>query len=146
MRCSTCTARNLTKADFHVRGNGKLYKQCKTCRRTKIKSYYYKDKRKYIERAKKSNIQIKVRIQEEIDKAKDVPCGDCGKRYPPYVMDFDHRSNKKANVSDLKRYCSVQRVLEEIAKCDVVCANCHRERTYGPGAKINLTSSRSLLG
>lgn len=59
------------------------------------------------------------------------PCDDCGKRYPPYVMQFDHRdpAQKKFNLSrsDGK---SKAAVLEEIAKCDVVCANCHAERTF----------------
>lgn len=65
-----------------------------------------------------------------IKQAKDVPCADCGKRYPHYVMDFDHvREGKLANVSNLAKG-NVDTLLAEIAKCDVVCANCHRERTY----------------
>lgn len=68
-----------------------------------------------------------------VNKAKDKPCADCGKRYPPYVMDLDHRGDKFTDVSKMKSY-SIQRLLAEIAKCDVVCANCHRERTHGPVA------------
>lgn len=66
--------------------------------------------------------------------AKSVPCTDCGAQYPTYVMDLDHiRGSKKFGLggSNLTGR-SVQEVLDEIAKCDPVCSNCHRERTWGP--------------
>ena len=64
-----------------------------------------------------------------IESAKAVPCADCGQRYPHYVMDFDHRDPtiKVMNVGETR---SKAKTLEEIAKCDVVCSNCHRERTW----------------
>jgi len=58
---------------------------------------------------------------------------DCGDLHPYFVMDFDHRdpATKVAEVSQLvKNYTPWDRVLDEIAKCDLVCANCHRLRTY----------------
>lgn len=60
-------------------------------------------------------------------------CTDCGVSFPYVVMDFDHRdpSLKVDDVSTLvKNYTPWDRVLEEIAKCDLVCACCHRLRTY----------------
>ena len=65
---------------------------------------------------------------------KDVPCKDCGGEYPAYVMDFDHREldEKLFSVSEGYRL-SMSRLMAEIAKCDVVCANCHRERTHQQG-------------
>ena len=65
---------------------------------------------------------------------KNVPCADCGGKYPYYVMDFHHRDrdSKLCNPGSLPaRRWSLNRVKEEPDKCDVVCANCHRERTYG---------------
>lgn len=59
------------------------------------------------------------------------PCTDCGQKYPYFVMDFDHRDPtlKVAGVATLvKRYGP--QLMTEIAKCDLVCANCHRARTY----------------
>lgn len=46
-------------------------------------------------------------------------------------MDFDHRpgTEKVRNVAAM-RGCSLKRLLEEIKKCDLVCANCHRLRTF----------------
>lgn len=63
--------------------------------------------------------------------AKAVPCVDCGQRFPHYVMDLDHRGDKDCNIADMpRRAVAAQRVMDEMAKCDVVCANCHRERTW----------------
>ena len=47
-------------------------------------------------------------------------------------MDFDHRSpeDKKFHISDIVFYNKQEEMLEEIAKCDLVCANCHRIRTF----------------
>lgn len=66
-----------------------------------------------------------------VAKIKDVPCMDCGQKYPFYVMDLDHRdpTNKIQNVGKLINQ-SWEKILLEIDKCDVVCSNCHRIRTY----------------
>jgi hypothetical protein len=62
---------------------------------------------------------------------KNVPCRDCGVRYPPFVMHFDHRPGEK-KLGDISRLYRIpwSVLLEEIAKCDVVCANCHATRTW----------------
>lgn len=63
-------------------------------------------------------------------------CHDCGRVYPTYVLDFDHRGDEEKldSVSALtSRKTSLKRIDEEIAKCDLVCANCHRERTHQRG-------------
>jgi hypothetical protein len=72
-----------------------------------------------------------------IREAKSVPCADCGHSYPHYVMDFDHREGeiKLFNIASRVRgnvtAPRLEAIRQEIAKCDVVCANCHRERTHG---------------
>lgn len=59
------------------------------------------------------------------------PCMDCKVYYPYYVMDFDHvRGQKHANVMELIPLLSKKKIDEEIAKCEVVCSNCHRIRTH----------------
>jgi len=56
---------------------------------------------------------------------------DCGIIYPYYVMDFDHvRGRKNANVMELVSTLSKKRIDQEIAKCEIVCSNCHRYRTH----------------
>jgi hypothetical protein len=68
-----------------------------------------------------------------VDAAKDVPCAVCGGRFPAVCMDFHHRDpqNKSFNISSKLSGRSPTAIAEEIAKCDVVCANCHRVLTYG---------------
>jgi hypothetical protein len=70
--------------------------------------------------------------REFIQNLKDKPCTDCGHKYPHYVMDFDHvRGEKKYDLSRLAKISvNFQTILEEADKCEVVCSNCHRERTY----------------
>jgi hypothetical protein len=73
----------------------------------------------------------KAKIYAYIAEVKDIPCADCGNGYPPYVMQFDHvRGTKKFNISHNAFWTSLRVVQEEIAKCDIVCANCHAERTH----------------
>lgn len=56
-------------------------------------------------------------------------CTDCGYNAHPAALEFDHiLGGKQANVSALIGYTWV-RIQAEIAKCEVVCANCHRIRT-----------------
>jgi len=47
-------------------------------------------------------------------------------------MDFDHRPGveKKFDVGAGYSY-TMENVIAENKKCDIVCANCHRLRTYG---------------
>ncbi len=75
--------------------------------------------------------RARVKIRTLIDDAKIKPCADCGVEYPPYVMDFDHvRGEKLFNLGDAHNLAGYQQVLVELEKCDVVCATCHRIRTY----------------
>lgn len=72
------------------------------------------------------------RRQRDLTNAlKDVPCFDCGGSFPIVCMDFDHRdpAEKSFTVSGKIGGSSLTRLLAEIAKCDVVCSNCHRIRT-----------------
>lgn len=71
-----------------------------------------------------------------IKKFKGVPCMDCNVVYPYHIMEFDHRpeeiksfqiSTKGAHVATPD---SISMVMKEIDKCDFVCSNCHKERTY----------------
>jgi hypothetical protein len=71
-------------------------------------------------------------IRDMLRKRKDVPCTDCGQRYPHYVMDFDHVGEKTINPAQIaSRGWGNERIEAELARCEVVCANCHRIRTHG---------------
>lgn len=80
----------------------------------------------------RKNIARRAHAVELIRQAKNKPCMDCNVRYPYFVMELDHvRGEKQFNVSRAATgSTSIGKVQEEIAKCDVVCANCHRIRTW----------------
>lgn len=109
---------------------------CKGCQRAYmtpyLKEYYKRNKPEYARRAREYYRKIRPETKSFIDAAKDVPCADCGGRFHPCAMDFDHvRGEKSFNISQsLSKRMSMEVVLQEMAKCDVVCANCHRVRTY----------------
>ena len=95
--------------------------------RAYIRAWQKKNKK----RIRQLDLLRRQQAKDTIIAAKDKPCGDCRRRYPAHVMDFDHvRGKKIANVSSGRFHSSMRGLLKEIAKCDVVCANCHRERTY----------------
>lgn len=57
-------------------------------------------------------------------------CTDCGEKNH-IVLDFDHLKDKKYNISRMIHDgFSWEAIKKEIAKCEVVCANCHRIRTH----------------
>lgn len=68
-------------------------------------------------------------FREWLNESKDKPCLDCHRRFPPEAMDFDHiRGVKIAGITQMWSW-GRDKVLAEIAKCELVCANCHRERS-----------------
>ena len=95
-------------------------------------------------RAKIAALTLKARERqrEQRDRTKNVPCADCGQSFPAVCMDFDHREGEEKHPrlthknSGYKKMpiavgsLSGKAFLEEIKKCDVVCANCHRIRTW----------------
>jgi hypothetical protein len=71
------------------------------------------------------------RVQRlKIDKFKASPCLECKSSFPPECMDFDHREgvSKVRTISQMIGH-PFDTILAEIAKCDLICANCHRIRT-----------------
>ena len=128
--CSTCKRRR--KVKFFTRNASKkdgLNYSCGECQRAYTRAHYTSNKEYY---ASKSEDHRK-KMQALVRGLKDVPCSDCGVRYPHYVMDFDHvRGRKTKQVADMvSRSMSERAIRKEAEKCDVVCANCHRERTHG---------------
>jgi DNA-binding CsgD family transcriptional regulator len=58
-------------------------------------------------------------------------CIDCARDYPHFVLEFDHlpEFKKFGQVSHILKKYGPDKAWEEIAKCDVVCSNCHKLRT-----------------
>ena len=130
-RCSRCR-QLLPISAFTVNRSRRdgLQTNCRDCQRAYLREHYLKNLQYYLEkahRARKQSVQAMRRLLVEL---KSVPCADCGGTFPSCAMDFDHRPDevKSFNVGE-----SIQRgrraMLAEAAKCEIVCANCHRVRT-----------------
>lgn len=85
-------------------------------------------------RTKKQIRDYAVRAETKawVDQLKSTtPCADCGGNFHPVAMDFDHIGPKLGNIASMvgSGY-KLPLIKAEIAKCEVVCANCHRIRTH----------------
>ena len=117
---------------LELRAQGKSYRQIEKelgCAKSTIAYHLGKDqKEKTLTRVGKYRAFIARYIQVYKETH---PCTDCGDCFPYYVMDFDHLGNKSFAISRYKHSTnSLERVREEIAKCELVCSNCHRIRTF----------------
>lgn len=130
-KCSKC---NLEKTldNFNKKTDRKLQPYCRDCDNAYSREYYKKNK----DRVKSQiNYARKIRVanlSKEIRELKEsTPCTDCGVNYPYYVMDFDHvRGEKSGNISHMINSAVTKKIIEEIEKCEIVCSNCHRQRTF----------------
>lgn len=104
--------------------------KCRPCQKKLSGKHYQNNKPDYLARSQTTRRVL----QGEVSALKEAsPCTDCGKFYPHYVMDYDHLGEiaKVDNVSSLIRNtASRPLVMAEIAKCELVCSNCHRIRTH----------------
>lgn len=109
-----------------------LQTSCKGCHRQYVNAHYQAHKPYYKAKARKNADAHYAEREAWINNFKSGPCLDCGGRFPPCAMDFDHvRGTKIDNVSWMRvRGRSKASILAEIAKCELVCANCHRIRTH----------------
>lgn len=74
-----------------------------------------------------------------LDSLRDKPCLRCKNKFPVVCMDWHHRNPKTKSFSIRSQLTrSKKSILKEIAKCDLVCANCHR--IIGSESKRNVRS------
>jgi len=142
----TCKCGEVNEGRFYRRQNGSFRTPCKACIKLRRTAYDQKNsvplknhRTQYLlrnrEHTNARNLRRMNFRREELTKITDglkaCPCKDCGKIYPPCVMDFDHvRGQKRAAIAVLVARCvSLETLLAEILKCDLRCANCHRVKT-----------------
>jgi hypothetical protein len=105
---------------------------CRVCTKEQVKSHYNNNTEYYVKKAKKSNAKIRKKHQEFLATfLKDNPCIDCGEN-DLLVLELDHREpSKKVNAISLmmRQMVSLKKLEQELDKCDVRCANCHRRKT-----------------
>jgi hypothetical protein len=126
-RCGRC-GRNKPLTEFHKWRDGHQ-SWCKPCRRKYAAAHYQANKAR--RQAHNKHIQAEFRGWYTSLKAGQ-PCADCGGTFHPAAMHWDHLPGyeKKASLGVLVRHGSRQQILDEIKKCELVCANCHAVRTF----------------
>jgi hypothetical protein len=104
---------------------------CRPCRSAYKREHYLANKRRYVDQARARKAQLRrERTRYLLEYFGTHPCADCGER-DPLVLEFDHldAATKSFAIGQGLTYRGWQSILDEIAKCEVVCANCHRRRT-----------------
>ena len=111
-KCGKCFKDKLL-SEFH-KDRGWLRSDCKTCcnigrgeRRDRVRGFFAEYK-------------------------KGLDCQSCGEGHPA-CLDFHHRNpeEKELNIAHATGGYRIEAIMNEISKCDVLCANCHRKLHYG---------------
>jgi hypothetical protein len=130
-RCSMCgEVKPLTEFHRNRQKPDGLQVRCKACNIETNKRWYRDHPEVREARMDEQARRLRRHRHREVwEYLLEHPCVDCGES-DPVVLEFDHLRDKVANISKLaalKRPWEI--ILAEIAKCEVVCANCHRRRT-----------------
>lgn len=129
--CSKCK-RELPLDCFRWKNKSKgiRHYRCRECQKESDKKLYLESEsrrrtvRGIADSQKQRNLQI-------VDEAKKCGCCKCGEMRP-FVLDFHHvdPTTKDSEIAHLLKSASVEHLLDELFKCVVFCANCHREYHY----------------
>ena len=140
-RCVMC---GIWKAmsEFHDSRTGQ-FSYCRECRRAYDRRYY-RERGKAARQARKRARTITERAWMAALK-EGLPCTDCGRAFPPWVMHWDHLPGyeKLGCISAMVGSRSRATTIAELRKCELVCANCHVLRTISR-ARAQKERSRSV--
>jgi hypothetical protein len=129
-RCGRCREVK-PLGDFNWRRKGREQRDnlCRGCRSDYHREHYLANRQRYIDQARERKQLLALeRTTYLIEYFRTHPCSDCGES-DAVVLEFDHLVDKSFDIGQALPYRSWQSILDEIAKCEVVCANCHRRRT-----------------
>lgn len=145
-KCTCCgEEKNIENFSFKNKSKGIRHSRCKECTRKKDNEYYRNNK------ARQENVKLNKEYIIERNKSfiedykKHNKCKKCGiAKF--YILDFHHRNSedKEFEISRMRDY-SLEKIQLEIDKCDLLCANCHREFHFLQQNK-NITYKEYLEG
>lgn len=126
MRTKICTKCGLEKPTSEFNKNklkkDGLQSECRDCHKQMCSSYYQRNKTNY----RKTSKLKRQKILSIVNNIKSKGCIICGETNIA-CLDFHHLRDKKGNISDLIKIENLNKVINEINKCIVLCANCHRK-------------------
>jgi hypothetical protein len=122
-------AKPVAEFAWRRKARGQRDNLCRGCRAEYGREHYLANRERYIDQARIQKQKLAVeRTTYLIEFFETHPCADCGET-DPVVLELDHRGEKLFDIGQALPYRNWQSILDEIAKCEVVCANCHRRRT-----------------
>ncbi len=123
----TCTRCNISKpeSEYHKKSNQKLHSHCKDCHKKYVSDHYNRNKQYYLDKAvvaRNKKLEWYHAIKSKLQ------CETCGENHPA-TLDFHHTdpSKKDFDVASATLRFSKEKIIEEIQKCKILCANCHRK-------------------
>lgn len=129
--CRKCDKeKRLTAFPFKNKAEGTRGHVCKACHRKYSKKHYAENSDKYKAKSKRNSARyLEINRRFVWKYLTQNPCVDCGET-DPVILEFDHVKGKTENIAEMmRRGFSLERLKEEIALCDVRCANCHVRKT-----------------
>lgn len=143
-KCTICKeAKPLVEFNKHSRNKDGKQPACRDCNKERSRAYYKRNPELHRKNVRRNNLRYLADInQKMVDYLNEHPCVDCGET-DILVLEFDHLdpSTKVINVGEARRLnWTWERILQEIAKCEVVCANDHKRRTARQFGSYRLAS------
>lgn len=128
--CTRCgISKDLSEFNFKIKAKNLYSYHCRDCSKKYIRNHYLNNRTYYLKKAKKRNAIVRKEIRDYLwEYLKAHGCVDCGENNP-IVLEFDHIKDKLLAVSSFARGHKLKDVQNEVAKCEVRCANCHRIKT-----------------
>lgn len=132
--CTKCNQHKdiseFSKKGTKVDGTTRYQSICKECHKIEAKKYHHSDYTWYKEKARENNKRNRERYRNELlEFLSTKQCIDCGIK-DIRVLEFDHLKDKLFSIGSKTRNTPLITLMPEIEKCEIVCANCHRIRTY----------------
>jgi len=121
---------NFNKRGLLKSGQPRYQSSCRFCQNIRNREHYKDNKDAYKSRSKERRATLRSERMKELfiylESHSCIKCGETG----PIVLEFNHidPSTKRGMISDLI-LGKKSLLLEEIAKCEILCCNCHRRVT-----------------
>ena len=125
--CPSCKEeKDIEEFNLSKRHSDGRQSYCRSCRKTYDAAHFVRDRNRIVTRhySRRKRNQLWF-----LEYRKTLKCEECGENHPA-TLDFHHKdpSQKDFDVSVLVTSDrSLETIKREIAKCKVLCSNCHRK-------------------
>lgn len=128
--CSVCNKpKNVDQFNWRHKNQKIKWGYCRACQK-KYKDQHYQDNKKFYQDKQRKRRKEKSIWWQEFKKT--LKCERCLENHPA-CLQFHHKNPKKKEkeLSLVCRSWSIERLMKEVKKCKVLCANCHFKLHYG---------------